>query len=713
MSTTEEQRPGEQRPGEQKPEELKSEELKSEELNKPRGRDYFKKYGPICTSEGFYQHKGECWSDAFQMMMLYTDGIKEFTQTKLALENVEFKEIEELFEPIVMTSLRRLNLGENASGELRTKNLRAIFLYFKAVQERFRRHYLAEIERLEKYGPLKCYSFEKMGQESLNVLREMSTLYRSPNKGLEKSGIRAAIMTQQTKEYVLANREKIANTNYGSNTYRTGGTKSEILYLTELYNTYFNLKLALEILDPYGIKEKDYSNCYYLILRPNSMESYHAVCFLQCGSQEYYYDDNEGIFPFPWKKLFTQFQEARKAIVKLSFGGTLVVQDSATKVVLFHTKSYPFIYHHSVSNINHWQTFLDGVDEPIHLVFEDMEHKLKEKKIEINGKLYTFTFKPNTTMYFLEDLYSIKNLRNDYEKATFNAATGKYLGSRIKKQETNLSRAIFSDNKDEIIKLLNVNSSNPNQKDIEGNTVLHVAIHLNDKDFLQALLTNPDINLNAQNRIGFTPLHEAISQERYELAKLLLEAGANPMIKSPNSFYPLELAIAKSNYLSENSSFYAEILSLIELFLQKLDGKFMPIFHKEVEKIIRNENLQLLNLFVKYGVNVNEPYTNQGDYLLFIPIHYETIEMFKYLLQQGADPTLEEKNGMNVIDIIYSELKNKKTRTMFLDILKTQIRDPKIKEKIQETINIYEKVGGRFSRTRKNSRTKKRKTRKQ
>lgn len=38
---------------------------------------------PICSTEGLYQHVGECWNDALQMIFLYTDGIKEKVQKEL------------------------------------------------------------------------------------------------------------------------------------------------------------------------------------------------------------------------------------------------------------------------------------------------------------------------------------------------------------------------------------------------------------------------------------------------------------------------------------------------------------------------------------------------------------------------------------------------------------------------------------------------------
>ena len=45
--------------------------------------------GAICDSEGFYQHEGECWNDAIQMMLLFSDGLKEVVQEKLANNEID------------------------------------------------------------------------------------------------------------------------------------------------------------------------------------------------------------------------------------------------------------------------------------------------------------------------------------------------------------------------------------------------------------------------------------------------------------------------------------------------------------------------------------------------------------------------------------------------------------------------------------------------
>ena len=37
----------------------------------------------LCSHTSFRQHKGECWNDSIQMLMCFSDEIKEQVQTKL------------------------------------------------------------------------------------------------------------------------------------------------------------------------------------------------------------------------------------------------------------------------------------------------------------------------------------------------------------------------------------------------------------------------------------------------------------------------------------------------------------------------------------------------------------------------------------------------------------------------------------------------------
>ncbi|XP_076649801.1 uncharacterized protein LOC143357295 [Halictus rubicundus] len=72
----------------------------------------------------------------------------------------------------------------------------------------------------------------------------------------------------------------------------------------------------------------------------------------------------------------------------------------------------------------------------------------------------------------------------------------------------------------------------PNIPDNEGNTPLHFTAQAGQVECLNILLQRcPDIEVDARNASGFTPLMKAALQGRTKCAKILLFAGANPTLR--------------------------------------------------------------------------------------------------------------------------------------------------------------------------------------
>ena len=91
---------------------------------------------PICTNQGFSQHSGECWHDAFSMALLYSDGFKEQTQT-LLYNN----EVDKLIEFGMKNRWIHLPVIVNIRKELTDKYLRLVKEYLLSLKERFTIHY--------------------------------------------------------------------------------------------------------------------------------------------------------------------------------------------------------------------------------------------------------------------------------------------------------------------------------------------------------------------------------------------------------------------------------------------------------------------------------------------------------------------------------------------------------------------------------------------
>ncbi|XP_076164621.1 osteoclast-stimulating factor 1-like [Ptiloglossa arizonensis] len=78
--------------------------------------------------------------------------------------------------------------------------------------------------------------------------------------------------------------------------------------------------------------------------------------------------------------------------------------------------------------------------------------------------------------------------------------------------------------------------------DTMGNTSLYWATRAGHLDCVKELLNLPNSIVNAQNKLGETPLHVAASRGHVDIVNLLLQYGADPMIKNNDSLVAEELS---------------------------------------------------------------------------------------------------------------------------------------------------------------------------
>ena len=89
-----------------------------------------------------------------------------------------------------------------------------------------------------------------------------------------------------------------------------------------------------------------------------------------------------------------------------------------------------------------------------------------------------------------------------------------------------------------------------NLKDKNGQTPLHSAAQEKDKDICEILI-NAGAKINEKDKWGNTPLSVAITQgldEKGEIINLLLNKGADPLIKNNYGSSALDVAKQISNY---------------------------------------------------------------------------------------------------------------------------------------------------------------------
>lgn len=147
------------------------------------------------------------------------------------------------------------------------------------------------------------------------------------------------------------------------------------------------------------------------------------------------------------------------------------------------------------------------------------------------------------------------------------------------------------------------------------------------------------INTSGYN---FTPLTRALDNENIELAKLLIESGADVNLKNHNNKYPLCMACDIGD------------LSLVKYMISKganvnVTGKenYTPLLY--AADCDSKDSLEIVKLLVEKGAKVNV--SNDRGYTPLIYAcwdRYHGFEIIKYLVSKKADINAKTKDGYNV-----------------------------------------------------------------
>ena len=75
-----------------------------------------------------------------------------------------------------------------------------------------------------------------------------------------------------------------------------------------------------------------------------------------------------------------------------------------------------------------------------------------------------------------------------------------------------------------------------------GHTLLYTAVDLEYTEFVEYILSLPDVDVDLGDDREFTPLHRAAEDGNKEIVKMLMEAGANPELKNEDDDTPEMIA---------------------------------------------------------------------------------------------------------------------------------------------------------------------------
>ncbi len=211
--------------------------------------------------------------------------------------------------------------------------------------------------------------------------------------------------------------------------------------------------------------------------------------------------------------------------------------------------------------------------------------------------------------------------------------------AQIGKEWSSLMMAVFNNDLETFVALINDPKVDVNARDVAGYTILAKAVGYGHIEIVKALINHKNIAIDLWILGRVTPLMIAISSKHFEIVKLLLEKGANINATTKEGTVPLITALCYST---------KEIVDLL-LNDEELDVNFQDKWGKSaLFYVIENyvsildknapENVNILNIvkkLVELGADVNvKDYRNYG--LLFSAAKKGALMIVEYLVSQGA-----------------------------------------------------------------------------
>jgi hypothetical protein len=534
-----------------------------------KARPIWEKRGALCDSEGFYQHHGECWSDAIQQVMNNTDGIKEWVQAMFLQGVIPIESYHILPNTYFGRSYYLAFLTEEERIKLRAAEKKWAILYLREAQKRFLRHYITEATR-RTYREETC-SLEQPANVARKALQQISLESEARKRGAE--GEQAALYGLISK--AERNPEKIGyratRASYETHKKLQGGEGGDIRLLLQLYQTYISRVFPdksdvfkFEGGYNYPLVLTDQTRAVLLAIESNGAG--HEMAFYQCGTSLFLYDDNFGVFPFHWKRFLLK---AIKTNAQVYFTDALIHEKpSNTK---FTTAFYPILCYKEGDSIQktvllYKNSFLEidpnwNSKVNFELDMEDVFLKVVFAKptawtltipfflsVSSNGDEISntnFVLQRNSRIV----TKNIKYMNKDEILSYIESAPLEELEKPIRREgeeDTYLLSQLYNSGNLEGFQALLKRGVNPNIY-IENYPLLINTLGVDNVEFFNSLLAaKADLSI-AEKSKGFQAIHFAVLRNRLDLLAALLQGGADVNAKTLKGITPLKMALDKNN----------------------------------------------------------------------------------------------------------------------------------------------------------------------
>ena len=191
------------------------------------------------------------------------------------------------------------------------------------------------------------------------------------------------------------------------------------------------------------------------------------------------------------------------------------------------------------------------------------------------------------------------------------------------------------DDSDHVKSIMRKDPANINEKNEDGNTFLHIAVHEGNIDMAQYLVSK-GADINVKDNLNQTPLQIAIDEGNVELAKYLIFKGADVDVQNLFSkATPLHSAVDKGSF---------EIAKLLVLQGANINAKNSDQ-ESPLYIAVKRGRLEVAKFLVSQGAELNTK-DRRGKYVLHEAAYLGDLEQVKFLISKGMDINAKDKNDL-------------------------------------------------------------------
>ena len=216
----------------------------------------------------------------------------------------------------------------------------------------------------------------------------------------------------------------------------------------------------------------------------------------------------------------------------------------------------------------------------------------------------------------LNDFPDVINIPDDFEPDIFKACEDGKLTS--------------------IVWLFNNTQIDKNMRNLEGNTLLHIAVLYSHLSIVMYLIDKHNFNPNAKGENNSTPLHYACIAGYFPIVEYLIQHGAKINVKDFSNDFPIHIAAMNGN------------LSIVKYFIEKekVDINIRGYLYRTPLQYACFKNcLDVIDYLIRKKADI-EAKDDENNTALHYAAYWSKLNVVKLLVSNGA--SIKSKNKLKL-----------------------------------------------------------------